>query len=245
MKSSILASILVLCAATANAFSLDLTSPGAVGVIDGAIFQQVDPLGTGSGAIDSFVRIQETGTEQGYNTSGGTPFDTKSGQADGKNFTHDVQLGDIPVVGDYRAFLLDINETGGSGETLSLFSLQFFLRPTGGATTENLADFGTPVWSLDRLTDNVIELLNNSGSGAGDMLAYIPNSVFAGASEDSYLILYSAFGSPNPSDDGYEEWATVERAPVPPVVPEPGTMMLLGCGLFVATLYSKRRMTAV
>ena len=47
---------------------VDLTYDGASGTINGGIFQtpQVQPAGTGT--FNTFVRIQHTGTEQGYNS---------------------------------------------------------------------------------------------------------------------------------------------------------------------------------
>src|SRR5262252_9181811 len=47
---------------------VDLTFRGAEGTANGAIFDQSDAHPTGSGVIQSFVRIQGTGVEQGYNT---------------------------------------------------------------------------------------------------------------------------------------------------------------------------------
>ena len=42
-------------------------------------------------------------------------------------------------------------------------------------------------------------------------------------------VLYSAFGNPNPSNDGFEEWAV--RTGSQPVIPEPASLSLLGLGL--------------
>src|SRR5262245_57950460 len=51
---------------------LDLTARGAVGEINGALFRQYDARPTGTGVIDSFVRLQvpnaRTSIQQGYNT---------------------------------------------------------------------------------------------------------------------------------------------------------------------------------
>src|SRR4051794_20442218 len=51
---------------------IDLTTAGAHGSVGGVIFQQGDVQPSGSGVIDSFVRIHALGgggQEQGYNTS--------------------------------------------------------------------------------------------------------------------------------------------------------------------------------
>src|ERR1051326_1278911 len=55
-----------------------------------AIFQFTQPQPTGTGYIDPFLRVQANGTEQGYNTSGGTPFDDKAGI-----WTHNITFGDL------------------------------------------------------------------------------------------------------------------------------------------------------
>src|SRR5262245_30513946 len=58
---------------------LDLTTAGASGFINGAFFQQTGPQPTGTGAIQSFVRIQRNVSEQGYNTDyRPVQFDEKS-----------------------------------------------------------------------------------------------------------------------------------------------------------------------
>ena len=52
--------------------TLDLTARGSSGAINGAEFVQFDARPTGTGVIDSFVRVQalgNTSSEQGYNTS--------------------------------------------------------------------------------------------------------------------------------------------------------------------------------
>src|SRR5438270_14073760 len=55
-----------------------------------AYFQFTQPQPTGTGFIDPFLRVQANGTEQGYNTSGGTPFDDKAGP-----WTHNIQFSDL------------------------------------------------------------------------------------------------------------------------------------------------------
>src|SRR5947207_13622021 len=52
-----------------------------------SIFQFTQPQPTGTGYIDPLLRVQANGTEQGYNTSGGTPLDDKGGLC-----THDITI---------------------------------------------------------------------------------------------------------------------------------------------------------
>ena len=82
----------------------------------------------------TFVQIQHTGIEQGYNTDAAThQFDEKYSQ-----FDHSLLLANVPIViGDgsngtvegvaYRQFILDINEAGGAiNPFLSLDKLQIW-----------------------------------------------------------------------------------------------------------------------
>src|SRR5256714_14998399 len=54
-----------------------------------AIFEFTQPQPTGTGYIKPFLRVQNDPNEQGYNTSGGTPFDDKAGP-----WTHDLTFAD-------------------------------------------------------------------------------------------------------------------------------------------------------
>jgi hypothetical protein len=239
-------------AAAASADVCDLTTDGSScgPIFNGAIFEEVSPQPTGTGYIDSFLRLQHNGTEEGYNTSA-RPF--QYDQKEPIQYTHDIQLKDVPVVTidgvEYREFYLDINEADSAGkELISLDELRIYLSPTG-----NLSGYNTNSEKLSRLTaiydmdgglpkgeDNYI-VLNyslNSGSGSGDMVAYIPNSLFTGSSEQ-FVYLYSKFGmqsgmeADDGSDAGFEEWwlkGTSTEDPVTPV-PEPATVLLFGTAL--------------
>ncbi|WP_395408086.1 PEP-CTERM sorting domain-containing protein [Pseudoduganella sp. UC29_106] len=100
----------------------------------------------------------------------------------------------------------------------------------------------------------------NSGSGSGDMTVDIPvallNAAFTAGGmlfdtlaerNGAYIYLYSRFGQVWPNNDGYEEWTYLKGGPLdnpcvpspgnpcgtPPLeTPEPGTLALLGAGLF-------------
>lgn len=205
---------LVLTPTVLKAVQVDLAS-GNSGEINGALFVWTDNQPTGTGYIDSFVRIQgpaNGGVEQGYNTSGRPfAFDEK----DPVNFTHDLQMRDlgsgVNVNGvEYYQFLLDVNEAGGNKSLISLDSLQLYTSETGSKTTADVRSLGTLRYDMG---DNwvLLDASRNSGSGSGDMFAYIPKSLFAGAADEDYLYLYSKFGMADDaeSEAGFEEWAYV------------------------------------
>jgi SdrD B-like protein/uncharacterized protein DUF4214 len=193
---------------------VDLTTVGASGSVNGALFQQFGTDVSGTGLIDSFVRIQATGTEQGYNTDiRPVQFDEKTAA----NFTRSLLLSDVPTVSVdgvlYREFLLDINETS-AHSLLSLDELRLFVSASGtiggtayDATTGQLAG-ATGVYDLDAGEDNWVRLNYDlaSGSGRSDMVLLVPDAAFGSGSDALYVYLYSQFGTNEASDDGFEEW---------------------------------------
>jgi len=229
----------------------------------GALFYTMTEQPVGTGYIDPFLRLQAGGTEQGYNTS---DQDYQFDQKDPINYTHDIQLKDVPIVEidgvEYRQFLLDINETNSrKGKYISLDDLQIFLLNDGMANEYDSAtrtlEGSTAVYDLDFgivAPDTQWIKLNyalNGGSGNGDMIAYIPNSFFTGADPNMYLYLYSRFGlneaaDYSNSDAGFEEWwvdrSLLDNPPPPPdTVPEPTGLALLGLGVVAAAYRRQRR----
>ena len=212
---------------TATAFFTDASpvDPIPTSLADGTLIEAQPTPSTGTGVIDSFLRIQASPIEQGINTDGAVQFDTKSG-----SHTHHIFLADIPVVTiegtAYREIRLDINESGGDSEPLTLSRMQLWY-----AGTADLSNFdpsgagdlptGTLIWDLDSATNggaaNKIELEDwNSGSGKGDYVFYIPETFFDDIVGNPYVYLYGAFGNPNASEGGFEEFyvVTAERPDV-------------------------------
>jgi hypothetical protein len=231
---------LSLASFTASATIEYLTSIPSSATVNGAQFivnANVDNVGTGS--LDSFLRIQETGsgptTEQGWNQLP-AQFDEKGG-----GFTHNLLWSDASFVNYggtlYVEFGLDINQTG-DNPLLVLNQLQIFVgaHQADGSYNTGTGMLGTLTakYSLDTPTvDNqiVLDFSLFSGSGNGlDMVALIPASLFAGAVPGDNLYLYSSFGVPPPTgagtNDGIEEWVRTKGGVsiiCPPASTNPGT----------------------
>src|SRR5262249_6956916 len=147
-------------------------------------------------------------------------------------------------------FLLDINQTG-SKPLISLNKIQVFLGNAPDLSPNTFSggvlNFGgnaTLVYNLDGGSggNGTIELdfSLNSGSGSGDMFAYIPNALFTGSNQ--WVYLYSQFGDPNATNDGFEEWATINGVVLPNNTPEPASLLLAATGLAGLGLARFRRM---
>jgi hypothetical protein len=236
---------------SSSAACIDLINAdsGTILTGDGGRFDFMTQQPTGTGVIDPFLRLQRNGVEQGYNTSGATaqgPFDDKPGI-----WTHDIRMSDLNLVTvggvNYYEFLLDVNEAvGHQNEFISLDRLQIYTSTIGSQTTEVLNNAGTVNQTVGLASstlrynldsggiDNAVLLdySRNEGSGSGDMIAYIPASLFQGAGATDYVYLYSQFGATISggvsftSGAGFEEWWVLQSQPIP----EPTTIF---AGLFL------------
>ena len=237
VKTVIGVAALACVAGGANATIVDLTTSGSSGVINGARFETADFRSAGTGVIQSFVRVQRNGTEQGYNTSGRpVAFDEHTDP----NFTHNLTFGDIPnrvIAGvTYKEFILDINQTS-PNSLLSLDKVQVYTSAVGSQTTSTVSSLGALVYDMDAGSDSWVKLDYNlaSGSGQGDMRMFVPLSAFGGASASTFVYLYSFFGTNFATNDGFEEWAvqTPDAAVVPlPTSAAAGGALLLGLAGF-------------
>jgi hypothetical protein len=239
IRAAILGAAFLFTSALQAAVVVDLTSAGSKGTINGAIFQQYSPQPTGTGVLNTFLRVQNDGVEQGYNT------DFRKLDLDQTNdpSTRSLLLGEIPkvTIDDvvYREFLLDINESNNT-PMLSLNDVELFLglqpNPVG------YANLGTSIYKMDGGGNNSVKLDYSleSGSGSGDMLMYVPDAIFD-PTKGQFVTLFSRFGQAIPgdntdvsSDAGFEEWSAGKKGPrgsiVPISVPEPSSLALILLG---------------
>ena len=210
--TSLVAAGLALIPALGRASVVDLTGTNNTGRINHAEFDWTPEQPTGTGYIQSFLRTQANSSEQGYNTSGGIPFDDKAGP-----WTHDIRLSDleasIVTVGrfQYYRLLLDVNEPGGSKSYVTLDRLEFYTSDVGGKTTTDVSSLGVLRWSLDGAGDSwiILDAARNHGSGSGDMYAYIPVQAFKGALSTDFVYMYVQFGTTagGTTEGGFEEWS--------------------------------------
>src|SRR5207248_9070022 len=93
---------------------LDLTTMGASGVLNDAIFSQFAPPAGGSGTINTFVKLSTNqAVEQGYNTDFRP---VQFNEVNTTSFTHALRLGSVPtgIAGGgqvFSEFLMGINTT--------------------------------------------------------------------------------------------------------------------------------------
>lgn len=210
--------------ASADGCLLDDGATGGGGVVgsdydcifNGGLFDVIQPHPTGTGVIDSFLRVQQNGTEEAFNSST-RPIMCDGAECDDyktdPNFTTDLLTSAVPITTidgqDYLTFYLDINEpTGGAQRYLTLDQLRIYGADEGGFA-EYFSDDGNAATTTDGVVGanllfdldwgggtnwiNLDYFLVGGGSGYGDMVALIPvTQEFLDTYE--YIYLYSQFG---------------------------------------------------
>jgi hypothetical protein len=213
----------------------------------------------GSGEINPFLGTQvggNGGTEFGVNTDQASvnllPLDDKRDNAN--TFTETMsldQLGFVTIGGvDYFDFFLDINEPNNDpARFLSIDRLAIFGQTgaTPGAAVDlnstnitSLADVDafpnlSVVYRLGLTNSLILDYSLFAGSGLGyDLSFLVPTSLFSGLASDSRIVFAVQYGLADVpgalAQDGFEEWAFLPGAG-PRVVPEPGSLALLGASL--------------
>lgn len=225
IKRSSLAALLgaatLLSAATSQATVVDLTTSDS-GTINGAYFTKNYQQPAGTGVIDPFLTIQNTGTEQGYN-SAAQPFDTKRAP----QWNHEIMFKDLSIttIGgvQYYGFAIDINEPNNANSTISLTAFQVYTSATiqNSTSTDANGNFNGSLGTL-RYTlggNSVFYDDKNHGSGQADISIFIPVANFAGAQPNDYVYLYERFGNADPTttaQGGFEETYLIQGiTPVP------------------------------
>ena len=174
----------------------------------GVTIEQSD-INAGTGNYDSFLRIQNNGEEEGFNTDTPQLENNKDG-----NFTHSLLISSLQVVTvggvDYYQIRLDLNETNSkTGPEISLDQLQLYI----GDAALSAADLSTLTKVYDLQTDNGGSLALtdvNTGSGTDDYFFMIPVDLVDGGG--AYLTLYADFSG---ADGGFEEFRALSQDFVP------------------------------
>jgi len=252
--------------------SIDLSSPGTQQDFTdsfGALYSLTATQPAGSGVFLPFVRIQNSGNEQGYNSG-----DTKNTMDDINlpgNSSYVLAMNN--VVDDSNRFLLtlDYNEPGNKGKSsVYLEDLMIVIStdankvgPAGSANNGTWTPQSIPISPGDVVAYHMTNALNpgdsnafrihldadanqangNGGSGTADLNVIIPllPNLQSLLDANHYAYIYSRFSG---AQAGYEEWSSFEK--IPPnagggvPVPEPAALGILAVGL-VALVGGRRK----
>ena len=203
---------------TANAAAeIDLMANGSSATVNGAVWENLVPhtSATGTGTFHSFLRVQNNGTERGYNHGlSDAQFDEKT------SFTDPMLLSNVPTVeyagAMYREFQLDINE---NDDNISMDRFQVWL-----TNTENLLNYDITTYSFGsdarKVYDSVgyiLKLAATGGSGKREYRVLIPVAAFANATE-MYVVLFTEHGITYSTSDGFEEWGVEKQTETLPSI---------------------------
>ncbi|TGR28918.1 hypothetical protein EN845_11145 [Mesorhizobium sp. M8A.F.Ca.ET.202.01.1.1] len=177
--------------------------------IGNGVLLEATTEGSGTGNYDSFLRLQATGIEEGFNTDqNGNVLDNKA------SFTHSLLYGDIQSIDvggtQYLEFRLDLNESNNATNgTITLTNLQIYISGVpAGFTDFSAGSLGFGFTSIFDLGPDQLLVDANHGSGTDDYRILVPVSLFGNVPDGSYLTLVSGFSG---SNGGFEEWRTLTK----------------------------------
>ncbi len=215
--------LVLLAALPVRAIALNLPADGS-GMINGAIFHTIDPIG--GGVFSPFLGMQGDFFQHGYNTTG-SPFQYN------ETFASALPLSAIPLVNlggvHYREFLLRATN-GPASPLLLLYDLRFYQESVADLL-DHAAGFSASLYDLN---DDMVTI-NTENPGFADLYLYVPDSIFSG--NGPYVYLYSNFWYAGGEAD---IWGVRSQQVFVPVVPEPATLGLLGLGLGLGGLLVRR-----
>ncbi|HSO28617.1 MAG TPA: hypothetical protein VLS28_01825 [Candidatus Sulfomarinibacteraceae bacterium] len=194
----------------------------------------------GTGTFDSFLRVQASPNERGYNTDGEPEFDTKGGI-----WTHAILVSEIPVMNiggvNYWELFADVND-GNNDPQISLNDLEVWFTSDPELVGYDSGTPGTFGGNATKKYDfsGVIKINDvNQGSGRGDLRYQVPtvgmdipaNCSYGSTTCTTYFVLYTQWGltSSYNSDGGFEEWK-VKQYPTPALAIDKGVSLTNGSG---------------
>ena len=213
--------------------NIDLISPSRPFSVNvsGALFNSGGAQTVGTGNLHPFLRVQNDGAEEGFNTNNANPLlDTKTG-----TWTSALSLNQVPVIGiggtAYREFTFDANESSALFDML-IFDI-WLCNEAAAANYNTLAQIGAGCDKVYGLPNNTVlnmtdAFSNGSGNGA-DYRILIPETYFQAqitangigdtcnyAGPDAapcgaYIIVHTRMNGSDGTDGGFEEFATVKR----------------------------------
>jgi hypothetical protein len=212
--------------------TLNLTTAGSQGFLNGAHFAQLSPGAVNPADTNTFLRLQEGSflgslltPEEGYNTSARPlQFDAVGNTS----VTRSLKLSEVPLVTlsgvQYREFLLTVNQPV-IVPNIDLTELRIFRSTngmlTGYNTNTDRLNGQAAVFDLDSNGNHTVRVNDNlNRTGSPDVRVLIPDSAFNGANPDTtYVYLYSKFTAfvGTTALSGAESWS-VANPPPPPTV---------------------------
>jgi hypothetical protein len=212
--------------AVPSAATVDLTTAGAQGSINDAIFSQTEIQPTGCGVIHDLLRIQAKSSpiEQGFNTdSRPLQFDEKVSHT----FTHSIQLNDVPVVlingVAYREFLLGINQSSSATVSRPVADLSWHTgRPDRLQLRVKHARRAARELRYERWRRNELDRAQRLPEFRQRLWRHVrqlPDRDFVTtpANPNPFVYLYSKFGVNYGANGGFEQWALPKQTGISPL----------------------------